>query len=155
MTLEEDLRARLTAAMKAKDQRTLNVVRMLNTKVMERRTAPGFKGTVDDELVRDVIAAYKKSLEKAREEFAAAGERGASAIEELDWEIGFCAQFLPAQMGAEAVADAVKTAIAEMGVTDPKMAGRVVGAVMKKHKGQVDAALVKAAVDAALAPVKA
>ena len=150
-TLEEDLRARLTAAMKAKDQRTLNVVRMLNTKVMERRTAPGFKGTVDDELVRDVIAAYKKSLEKAREEFAAAGERGASAIEELDWEIAFCAQFLPAQMGADAIADAVKTAIAEVG-SDPKMAGRIVGAVMKKHKGQVDAALVKAAVDAALAP---
>ena len=150
-TLEEDLRARLTAAMKAKDQRTLNVVRMLNTKVMERRTAPGFKGTVDDELVRDVIAAYKKSLEKAREEFAAAGERGASAIAELDWEIAFCAQFLPAQMGAEAIADAVQTAIAEVG-SDPKMAGRIVGAVMKKHKGQVDAALVKAAVDAALAP---
>ena len=150
-TLEEDLRARLTAAMKAKDQRTLNVVRMLNTKVMERRTAPGFKGTVDDELVRDVIAAYKKSLEKAREEFAAAGERGASAIAELDWEIAFCAQFLPAQMGADAIADAVKTAIAEVG-SDPKMAGRIVGAVMKKHKGQVDAALVKAAVDAALAP---
>ena len=150
-TLEEDLRARLTAAMKAKDQRTLNVVRMLNTKVMERRTAPGFKGTVDDELVRDVIAAYKKSLEKAREEFAAAGERGAEAIAELDWEIAFCAQFLPAQMGADAIADAVRAAIAEVG-SDPKMAGRIVGAVMKKHKGQVDAALVKAAVDAALAP---
>src|SRR5688572_19975908 len=135
-TLEEDLRARLTAAMKAKDQRTLNVVRMLSTKIMERRTASGFKGTVDDDLVRDVIAAYKKSLEKAREEFAAAGARGAEAITELDWEIAYCQQFLPAQMGPEAIADAVKTAIAEVG-SDPKMAGRIVGAVMKKHKGQV------------------
>ena len=124
---------------------------MLNTKVRERRTAPGFKGTVDDELVRDVIAAYKKSLEKAREEYAAAGARGAEAIAELDWEITFCQQFLPQQMGADAIADAVQTAIAEVG-SDPKMAGRIVGAVMKKHKGQVDAALVKAAVDAALAP---
>ena len=77
MSLEQDLRAQLTAAMKAKDQRTLNVVRMINTKVMERRTAAGFKGQVDDDLVREVIAAYKKSLEKAREEYAAAGPRGA------------------------------------------------------------------------------
>ena len=79
MSLEEDLRARLTAAIKAKDLRTANVIRMINTKVMERRTAAGFKGTVDDDLVRDVIAAYKKSLEKAREEFAAAGEQGRRA----------------------------------------------------------------------------
>ena len=65
MSLEEDLRARLTAAIKARDLRVANIIRMVNTKVMERRTASGFKGTVDDELVRDVIAAYKKSLEKA------------------------------------------------------------------------------------------
>jgi uncharacterized protein YqeY len=141
MPLEQDLRAVLTAAMKAKDQRTANVVRMINTKVMERRTAAGFKGQVDDELIRDVIAAYKKSLEKAREEYAAAGERGAPHIAELDFEIGFCQQYLPEQMGRD-----------ELGATDPKMAGRVVGAVMKKHKGRVDAALVKQLVDAELAP---
>lgn len=150
-TLEEDLRARLTAAMKAKDLRTANVIRMLNTKVMERRTGAGFKGTVDDDLVRDVIAAYKKSMEKAREEYVALGDRGAEQVVELDFEIGYCQQFLPAQMGADAIADAVSAAIAEMG-SDPKMAGRIVGTVMKKHKGQVDAAAVKAAVDAALAP---
>ena len=47
---------------------------------------------------------------------------------------------------------AVREALAELGATDPKMAGRVVGAVMKKHKGRVDAALVKQLVDAELAP---
>ena len=39
MTLEEDLRAQLTAAMKAKDSKTANLVRMINTKILERRTA--------------------------------------------------------------------------------------------------------------------
>lgn len=153
MSLEEDLRARLTAAMRAKDQRTANVVRMINTKVMERRTAATFKGTVDDDLVREVIAAYKKSLEKAREEFAAVGERGAAHIEELDFEIAFCQQFLPEQMGDDDVRAAVREALAEMGGTpDPKSAGRVVGLVMKKHKGRVDAGRVKQMVDDALKP---
>ena len=39
--------------------------------------------------------------------------------------------------------EVVATAIAELGATDPKMAGRVVGAVMKTHKGLVEAQLVK------------
>ena len=153
MSLEEELRARLTAAMKSKDLRVANIIRMLNTKVMERRTASSFKGTVDDDLVRDVIAAYKKSLEKAREEFAAAGEKGVSHIAELDYEIDFCRQFLPQELGQDEVRAAVREALAEMGgKPDPKSAGRVVGAVMKKHKGRVDAALVKKLVDEELKP---
>jgi uncharacterized protein YqeY len=153
MSLEEDLRARLTAAIKARDLRVANIIRMINTKVMERRTAAGFKGTVDDELVRDVIAAYKKSLEKAREEFAAAGQKGAEHTAELDFEAAFCSQFLPEQMGPDEARAAVREAIAELGSPpEPKSAGRLVGAVMKKHKGRVDAALVKQLIDEALAP---
>lgn len=153
MSLEEDLRARLTAAIKARDLRVANIIRMINTKVMERRTAAGFKGTVDDELVRDVIAAYKKSLEKAREEFAAAGQKGAEHTAELDFEAAFCGQFLPEQMGADEARAAVREAIAGLASPpDPKSAGRLVGAVMKKHKGRVDAALVKQLVDEELAP---
>jgi uncharacterized protein YqeY len=147
-SLEQDLRASLTAAIKARDLRTANVIRMINTKVMERRTAAGFKGTVDDELVRDVIAAYKKSLEKAREEFAAAGDKGARHMAELDFEIAFCQKFLPEQLSRDDVRAAVREVVAELGgKLDPKSTGRVVGAVMKKHKGRVDAALVKQVVD--------
>jgi|SRR5690606_10327047 len=150
MSLEEDLRSRLTAAIKAKDLRVANIIRMINTRITERRTAASFKGTVDDELVRDVIASYKKSLEKARDEYAAAGDRGADAIAELEFEIQFCQQFLPAQMGEEEARAAVREAIAELGASEPKMAGRVVGAVMKKHRGRIDAALVKRLVESEL-----
>jgi len=143
MSIEADLRARLTAAMKAKDLKTANVIRMINTKIMERRTAKGFKGEVDDALHVDVIAAYKKSLEKAREQYVAAGDRGAEQVADLDFEIALTSEFLPEQMGEGEVRDLVKTAIAESGVTDPKMAGRVVGAVMKANRGRVDAGLVK------------
>lgn len=143
MSLEADFRTQLTAALKAKDLRTANVIRMLITKVTERRTAADFKGEVDDALYRDVIAAYKKSLEKARVEYVAAGARGAEHIVELDFEIAYCAGFLPTQLDRDAVVAAVRAAIAEAGATDLKMAGRVVGAVMKKHKGEVDAGVVK------------
>lgn len=143
MPIEQELRALLTEAMKHKDTRTLNVVRMLNTKVMERRTAKGFTGQVDDALYLDVIGAYKKAMMKAREEFLAVGERGKEQAEELGWEIEFCDRFLPKGISADELRAAVKAAIATLGAKDPKMAGRVVGEVMKQHKGKVEAAEVK------------
>lgn len=143
MSVEEDLKKQLMEAMKAKDMRTANAIRMINSKVMERRTAKGFKGAIDDALYVDVIAAYRKSLAKAREEFLAAGPRGQAQAEQLQWEIEFCDRFLPKGMSSEELRAAVRAAIAATGASDPKMAGRIVGEVMKAHKGRVEAAEVK------------
>ncbi len=151
MSLEQTLRDKLTAAIKAKDLRTANIIRMINTKIMERRTAKDFKGEVDDALVLDVIAVYKKSLEKAKTEFEAAGERGREQAAELGEEIAYCAQFLPQGLSTDELRSAVQEAIAEMGDVNPKMAGRIVGAVMKKHKGRAEAGDVKKLVDELLA----
>jgi uncharacterized protein YqeY len=57
MALEQTLNDTLTQAIKARDARTADVVRMLKTKVQERRTAKGFAGAGDDALVLDVISA--------------------------------------------------------------------------------------------------
>jgi uncharacterized protein len=151
MPIEQDLRKILTDAMKAKDLRTANAVRMINTKIMERRTAKGFSGQVDDALILDIIAAYRKSLIKAREEFVAAGDRGQEQAAELAWEIDFYDQFLPKGLTPDEIRAAVKAAITTLGATDVKMTGRVVGEVMKAHKGKVDAAEVKKLVEEELA----
>src|ERR1700759_1025888 len=93
--LEAQLREQLTAALKAKDLPTANLIRMINTKIMERRTAKGFTGTVDDALILDVIATYKKTMEKARGEYVAAGDRGKEQVAEIDLELAWCSKFLP------------------------------------------------------------
>jgi hypothetical protein len=139
MPIEQDLKKLLLESMRAKDAKTTNAVRMLNTKIMEKRTSKGFTGEVDDALVLDVIAAYRKTLIKAKEEFEGVGERGKEQVEELTWEIGFCDRFLPKGLGEAEVRAAVVAAIAAVGAKDVKMAGRVVGEVMKAHKGLVDA----------------
>ncbi len=150
MSIEATLRSKLTEAMKAKDRAKSDVIRMINTKVMERRTAKGFNGEVDDALYVDVIGAYQKSLSKALADYEAAGDKGREHVDALRFEIDFCAQFLPQPLTEAETAAAVKQAIAELGATDPKMAGRVVGAVMKAHKGRAEAGAVKRAVDQAL-----
>ena len=143
MSLEERLRKELTAAIKAKDLRSANIIRMVSTKVMERRTAKGFSGEVDDALYEDVISAYRKSLAKAVDQYKQAGERGAEQAAELEHEIEFLGRYLPQGLSEAELEAAVKAAIDAVGATDVKMIGRIIGQVMKDHKGKVDAADVK------------
>ncbi|MCC6995250.1 MAG: GatB/YqeY domain-containing protein [Deltaproteobacteria bacterium] len=143
MPLEQLLNDMLKEAMRAKDAKTAGVVRMLKTKVMEKRTSKGFTGEVTDAVVEDVIAAYKKQLQKAIGEFAGSGDKGKEQVEEMEFEISFCDKFLPKGMDAAALEVAVKEAITTAGATEPAQAGKVVGAFMKLHKGKADAADVK------------
>src|SRR6266849_9050208 len=103
MALEQTLTDTLTQAIKARDARTADVVRMLKTKVQERRTAKGFAGAVDDALVLDVISAYRKLLQKALAEYEKVGERGASQAAQLRFEIEFCERYLPKGMDEPAL----------------------------------------------------
>jgi uncharacterized protein YqeY len=119
---------------------------------MERRTAAGFKGPLDDSLWLDVVSAYQKQLRKSREEYVAIGERGAEAIPQIDFEIGFCAQFLPKAASEDEVRATVRETLVRLGVSDAKQAGRVVGDVMKANKGKLEASVVKRIVDEELAP---
>ena len=141
--LEAQLREQLTAAIKAKDLRTANLIRMVNTKIMERRTAKGFSGTVDDALILDVIGAYKKQMEKAKQEFASAGDRAKDQIAEIEFEIEWCAKWLPQQASEAELRDAIAKVVAELPQKDPKMSGRVIGAIKKQYGDRADAQLTK------------
>jgi uncharacterized protein len=151
MSIETQIGDLLKEAMRTKDQRTKDVIAMIKTKHMERRTAAGFKGPLDDSLWVDVIGAYQKQLRKAREEYAGLGEKGAETLPQLDFEIAFCARFLPQLAGEGEVRTAVKETLTRMAVTDPKQAGRVMGEIMKANKGKFDPALVKRLVEEELA----
>ena len=143
MALEQTLNETLTKAMKEKDTRTSDVVRMIKSKIGERRTAKGFSGTVDDALVLDVIGAYRKQLQKALPEFEKAGDRAASQVAQIRFEVGFCERYLPKGLDEVAVQALVRERLGALGITDVKQVGRLVGDIMKTHKGQVEAADVK------------
>jgi len=143
MALEEDLTSRLTQAIKGKDGRTADVIRMLKTRLQERRTAKDFAGRIDDALVLDVIGAYRKQLQKAIAEYEKLGERGADEAARLRFEQEFCEGYLPKGMDEAAVRALVKERVASLGIADAKQVGRLIGDIMKTHKGQVDAADVK------------
>jgi hypothetical protein len=143
MALAQGLDETLKSAIKGKDSRIANIVRMLKTKVTERTTAKGFSGEVDDALVVDVIGAYKKQLQKALAEYEKLGDRGAAQVAELRFEIEFCERYLPKGMDEGALRALVAERLKTLGIADTKQTGRLIGDVMKTHKGQVDAADIK------------
>ena len=153
-TIDVQLNDLLKDAMRAKDTRTADCIRMIKTKHMERRTAAGFKGPLDDTLWTDVIAAYQKQLKKSREEYVAIGDRGADAIDQIDFEIGFCSRFLPKAASDDEVRAIVRETLARLGVSDAKQSGRVVGDIMKANKGKLEPAAVKRIVEEELAAPK-
>jgi uncharacterized protein YqeY len=150
MGLEQQLNDMLRHAIKDKDLRTADVVRMLKTRLQERRTAKGFSGEVDDPLVQDVIGAYRKQLQKGLAEYEKLGDRGTTQAAQLRFEIEFCERFLPRGLDEGALRALVQERLAALGIADPKQVGRLVGDIMKTHKGQVEAADVKRVAEALL-----
>ncbi|MEK6606421.1 MAG: GatB/YqeY domain-containing protein [Myxococcota bacterium] len=141
--LTDEIDRLLRAAMMAKDLKTANVLRALKTKLTERRTSAGFSGELTDAIVVEVASAYARQLDKALSEYANVGERGAALAEELRFEIGYLQRFLPAKLGEDEAREIVRAAIAAIGAKEPREAGKVVGQVMRTHKGLIDAAVAK------------
>lgn len=152
MSIEVQIADLLKESIRNRDMRTADCVRMIKTKHMERRTASGFKGPLDDALWLDVIASYQKQLRKTREEYVAVGERGAAALPQIDFEIELCGRFLPKAASDEEVRAAVLEGIARLGMTDAKQIGRLVGEIMKANKGRFEPATVKRLAEQELTP---
>ncbi len=143
MSIKEELATELREAMKSRDARRREVIRMIETEVAMARSAPGFRGEVDDDLYRQVIASYSKKMDKARQEYEGYGDRGAEMVAKLGWEVDYLSRWLPQKLDEEATRNLVRHAIAALGVGgDPKASGRVIGQVMKAHKDEVDGGLV-------------
>jgi uncharacterized protein YqeY len=151
--IEREMDEEYKTAMRGKDQPRMDVIRMVRTEASKAKTAPGFKGPVDDAFWREIIAAYVKRLEKARQEYLTLGERGKSMAEGLQFEVSYLQRWLPTKLSEGDTRALVRKVISELGISDPKQAGRVMGQVMKQHKDEVDGPLVKKLVDEILGTV--
>ena len=143
--LAQALQDQLVAALKGHEAERASCIRQVKARLQEATNAPNFAGEVDDALVVRVIGSYVKSLEKSIVELRAAGDKGANLVAKYSRETAYLAQFLPKLLDAAATSALVKEALATLGVTDPKQGGRVMGTILKAHRGQVDTQLLKQA----------
>jgi len=143
VSIIEEVKAELKDAMRNKDQARLDVLRQVQTEVSTAKAAPGFEGEVDDALYLGIIKAYVKKMQKAHQQYVEAGERGQALAATLAFEINYLERWLPKMLSEADTRSLVAEAIETLGVAgDTKAVGRVMGQIMKSHKGQVDGGLV-------------
>ena len=134
LQLGEDLKN----AMRAKDKALMACIRQVRAKVQEAVNAEGFAGEINDALYVANITSYVKSLRKGIQELAAAGERSQSLRDSYAAEIAYLDKFLPALLDEAKTEALVRDTIAELGITAKSDVGRLMGAIMKKHRDKVD-----------------
>ncbi len=150
MSIKDDLAGDLEEALRAKDRGRLDAIRLVKTEAAVAASEPGFTGDPDsDEFYELVISAFVKRMSKAKAEYETYGERGAAMAAKLGFEVDYLSKFLPERADPNDTSALVEAAIADLGATDVKQAGRVIGHIMKQHDG-LDGALVSQLVRQAL-----
>lgn len=150
MGISDELSAELQDAIRAKDAPRRDVIRQIETEVAKAKSEPGFTGDVDDELYQKVLASYTKKMDKARQEYEDAGERGAALAEKLRYEVDYLSRWMPTTLDDDATRALVAEAIEATGASDGGQAGMVVGHIMKSGTAGLDGATVNRLVREAL-----
>jgi uncharacterized protein YqeY len=145
MGLLGQIRADLTAAMKAKDKLTVSTLRSVVAAVQEAEVAGATATTLDDQQIQKVIAAQAKRRVEAAEAFEQ-GDRAEKAADERA-ELLVLEQYLPQQLSENALVEIVERVLAEGGystMADMGQAMKAVNAeVAGRAEGRVIADLVK------------
>jgi uncharacterized protein YqeY len=136
-------------AMKAKQERRLSTLRMVNSTIKNADIDARGQGKppLSDE---DLLGVFQKMIKQRQEsvELYEKGGRAELAAQERD-EIAVIQAYLPKQMSDDDVKAAIAAVIAETGAASMKDMGKVVGALKAKYAGQMDfgkaSGLVKAA----------
>ena len=149
MLLRDRLQTALKEAMKAKDERKLSTLRMVNSTIKNADIDARGNGKppLSD---ADILAVLQKMIKQRQEavELYDKGGRAELAAQERE-EIAVISAYLPKQMSEDDVTKAIADAIAETGAAGMKDMGKVIAVLRAKYAGQMDfgkaSGLVKAA----------
>jgi uncharacterized protein len=148
-TLKEQLRADLTAAMKARDQTRTRTLRMALTSITNEEVAGDSARDLTDDEVLKLLAREAKRRREAATAFADAGRDDQAASERAEEQV--LSSYLPAQLSDDELAQLIAAAIAETGAAGPPAMGQVMKAVTPKVAGRADGSRVAAMVRSTLA----
>jgi uncharacterized protein YqeY len=147
--LRDDINNAVKDAMRAKDERKLSTLRMVNSTLKNADIDARGQGKppLSDE---DILGVLQKMIKQRQEsvELYDKGGRAELANQERE-EIAVISAYLPKQMSEDEVKAAIAATVKETGATGMKDMGKVIGALKGKYAGQMDfgkaSALVKAA----------
>src|SRR6195952_610082 len=138
-------------AMKAKDERRLSTLRMVNSTLKNSDIEARGQGKppLSD---ADALGVLQKMIKQRQESVELYDKGGRAELADQERaEIAIISAYLPKQMSEADVKAAISAVIAEAGAAGIKDMGKVIGALKAKYAGQMDFGKASGMVKAALA----
>lgn len=139
MELEKKVMEMLKDAMKSKDEASLRALRAIKGAIILAKTEKN-AGEMDSDKELQIIQKLAKQRKESYEIYSKQNmtELATKEKEELD----VLEKFLPKQLSEEEVKPVIEQLISELGVSDIKEMGKVIGVANKKLAGQAEGALI-------------
>lgn len=133
-TLTEQVRADMTAAMKAQEKERLSTIRMLQSALKNEQIHLGHELS-DEEALSVIRKAVKQRLDSI-EQFTNAGRMEMAEKERSEMEL--LKAYLPADLSEEELESGIREIIASTGAQSKKDMGKVMKEATARFKGRVD-----------------
>ena len=148
--IRDDINAALKNAMKARDERRVSTLRLVNSTLKNADIEARGQGRepLGDDGVLGVLQKMIKQRNESADLYEGSG-RAELAQQERD-EIAIISAYLPRQMSDDEVKAAIAEAIGTTGAAGMKDMGKVIAALKGKYTGRMDFAKVSGLVKAAL-----
>ena len=149
--LRDQINEAMKEAMKAKNERAVSTLRMINSTLknadIEARGAG--KQPLGDAEVLSLLQKMIKQRQESVELYKQGGR--ADLVRQEEEEIAIISAYLPTQMSEPEMKAAIEAAVKETGAAGMKDMGKVIGILRSKYAGQMDMARASAMVKAQLA----
>ena len=143
MSLVEQLQEDMKLAMKSRDVLRLSTIRLLRSSVSYARIDKG------DELTDDeVLQVLSREAKRRREAIDAADAGGRCDFADKERaELEIVNAYLPKQLEEAEIEAIAREVVGQVGATDPKDRGKVMGPLMQRIRGKADGKLAGAVVE--------
>ena len=144
MGLEQKIMSELKTAMLAKDEAGLRSLRAIKAAILLVKTAEGSGGELKEEdeikLLQKLVKQRKDSLEIFQQ------QNRTDLAKKEEEEIAVIEKFLPKQLSAGELKEALAKIIADVGASSPADLGKVMGMASKQFAGKADGKTISALV---------
>jgi uncharacterized protein YqeY len=141
VSIYESINEQMKSAMRAKDSARLAALRNIRAAFLTEMKKSNAKELPDETCV-DLLRRLEKQRKESIDAFEKGGRPEQAAAESA--ELGVIGEFLPKLADEATTRGWVEEAIRSTNASQPGDVGKVMGAVMKAHKGEIDGNLARA-----------
>jgi len=140
MSLEQRINEDMKAAMKSGDKTRLDTIRLLRAAIIEfNKSGAASAMTPDDE--QTILNREAKKRREALDLYRQSNRT--ELIEKGEEELAIIMEYLPKQLTEAEITAIISALISELGVSEQKDAGKVMGAAMKQLRGKAEGTTVQ------------